>query len=175
MDVKKKKKRIQNLSDEFSQSRVAQQQPASGRDAVGFILKLVWFQIAEITEPEGKTNVLVKTWTQPAMCKRINGQSCDYTCSHLSLDDVGVYLSDSVDCVRPHDAQVRHVDPLAPIFLDQGHRPQLVHVVGIQSRDPLRGQSRRSSGIARVPSDERFCESCARVSTCEHVRPGGPG
>lgn len=53
----KKPQKIQNLGDELSQSRVAEQQPASGRDAVGFILKLVGFQIAEITEPEGKTNV----------------------------------------------------------------------------------------------------------------------
>ena len=65
----------------------------------------------------------------------------------MRLDDVGVYLSDPIDCVRAHDAQVRHVDPLAPVFLDQGHGPQLVHVVGIQGRDPLWGRSRGSSRI----------------------------
>lgn len=64
----------------------------------------------------------------------------DPTHSHLSLDDVGVYLGDSVDGVRAHDAQVRHVDPLAPVLFNQGHCPQLVHVFGIQSRDPLRAQ-----------------------------------
>lgn len=47
---------------------------------------------------------------------------------HLSLYDVGVYLSDSVDGVRSHDAQVRHVHPLASVFLDQRHFPQFVHV-----------------------------------------------
>lgn len=99
------------------------------------------------------------------MCERRKRQSRDSTCSHLGLDDVGVYLSDSVDCVRAHDAQVRHVDPLAPVFLNQGHRPQLVHVVGIQSGDPLRGQSRLSSGIASAPSGE----TGARVSAYVQV------
>lgn len=70
--------------------------------------------------------------------------------SHLSLDDVGVYLSNSVDGVRPHNAQVRHVDPLAPIFFNQGHCPQLVHVFGVQSRDSLWVQSKCWSARVRV-------------------------
>lgn len=32
-----------DLSDELSQAGVAEQQPASGSDAVGFVLKLLWF------------------------------------------------------------------------------------------------------------------------------------
>lgn len=75
--------------------------------------------------------------------------------SHLSLDDVGVYLGDSVDGVRAHDAQVRHVDPLAPVLFDQGHGPQLVHVFGIQSGDPLGAQSRRPSAGARALREAR--------------------
>lgn len=73
------------------------------------------------------------------------------TNSHLSLDDLGVDLSDSVDGVRAHDAQVRHVDPLAPVLFNQGHCPQLVHVFGIQSRDPLRAQSKGPSARVRAP------------------------
>lgn len=67
--------------------------------------------------------------------------------SHFGLDDVGVYLSDSVDGVRPHDAQVRHVHPLASVLLDQRHLPQLVHVVRVESCDVLQAtQSRRTGG-----------------------------
>lgn len=79
--------------------------------------------------------------------------------SHLSLDDVGVYLSDAVDGVRAHDAQVRHVDPLAPVLFNQGHCPQLVHVFGIQSRDPLRAQSKRPSARVRALCEARECVS----------------
>lgn len=66
--------------------------------------------------------------------------------SHFSLDDVGVYLSDSVDGVRPHDAQVRHVHPLASLLLDQRHLPQLVHVVRVESCDVLQATQSRQTG-----------------------------
>ena len=39
-----------DLSYELSQSGVAEQQPASGSDAVGLVLKLLWFKITEVTE-----------------------------------------------------------------------------------------------------------------------------
>lgn len=42
-----------HLGDELGQAGVAEQQPASGRDAVGFILKLFGLQIAEVAEAEG--------------------------------------------------------------------------------------------------------------------------
>lgn len=64
--------------------------------------------------------------------------------SHFSLDDVGVDLSDSVDGVRSHDAQVRHVHPLASLLFDQRHLPQLVHVVRVKSCDFL--QATQSAG-----------------------------
>lgn len=41
-----------NLGDELGQAGVAEQQPASGRDAVGFVLKLLGLQIAEVPEAE---------------------------------------------------------------------------------------------------------------------------
>lgn len=41
---------LTNLGYEFSQSGVAEQQPASGSDAVGLVLKLLWFKITEVTE-----------------------------------------------------------------------------------------------------------------------------
>lgn len=72
--------------------------------------------------------------------------------SHFGLDDVGVDLGDSVDGVRPHDAQVRHVHPLAPLLLDQGHLPQLVHVLRIESCDFLQRQKRTRSDSARPNS-----------------------
>lgn len=56
---------------------------------------------------------------------------------HFSLDDVGVYLCDSIDSMRSHDAQMRHVNPLASIFFDQRHLPQFVHVFWKQSCDSL--------------------------------------
>lgn len=56
---------------------------------------------------------------------------------HFSLDDVGVYLSNSVDGVRSHDAQVRHVHPLASILFNQRHLPQFVHVFWKECCDPL--------------------------------------
>lgn len=56
---------------------------------------------------------------------------------HLGLDDVGVYLSDSVHGVGAHDAQVRHVHPLAAVLLDQRHFPQLVHVFRKESSNFL--------------------------------------
>lgn len=62
----------------------------------------------------------------------------------MGLDDVGVYLSDSVDGVRSHDAQVRHVHPLASVLFNQRHLPQLVHVVWIHGCNPLRRQNRRT-------------------------------
>lgn len=52
----KKQQQKNNLGDELSQTRVAEQQPTSGSDAVGFVLKLFWLQIAEITEAEGERN-----------------------------------------------------------------------------------------------------------------------
>lgn len=39
-----------NLGDKLSQPRVAEQQPASGSDAVSFVLKLLRFQFTEITK-----------------------------------------------------------------------------------------------------------------------------
>lgn len=56
---------------------------------------------------------------------------------HFRLDDVGVYLSNPVDGMRSHDAQVCHVHPLASILFDQRHLPQFVHVFGKERRDPL--------------------------------------
>lgn len=82
--------------------------------------------------------------------------------SHLSLDDVGVYLSNSIDSVRSHNAQVCHVDPLAPIFFNQGHCPQLLHVFGVQSRDSLWVQSKRLS--ARVRDSMKPLNVQARTS-----------
>lgn len=58
--------------------------------------------------------------------------------SHFSLDNVGVYLGDSVNGVGPHDAQMGHVHPLASLLLDQRHLPQLVHVVRVESCNFLR-------------------------------------
>lgn len=85
--------------------------------------------------------------------------------SHLGLDDVGVDLSDSVDGVRSHDAQVRHVHPLAPLLLDQGHLPQLVHVLWVESYDFLQRQKHRGSGSARPDSRCR----CVLVSRDSYV------
>lgn len=64
-------------------------------------------------------------------------------------------LSDSVDGVRSHDAQVRHVDPLAPLLLDQGHLPQLVHVLRVESCDFLQRQKRTRLDSARPNSRRR--------------------
>lgn len=83
--------------------------------------------------------------------------------SHLSLDDVGVDLGDSVDGVRSHDAQVRHVDPLAPVLLDQGHLPQLVHVVWVEGSDFLQRQKRRCSDSARPKLTASACSCVARL------------
>lgn len=46
-----------NLGDELGQAGVAEQQPASGRDAVGFVLKLLGLQIAEVPEAGGERKV----------------------------------------------------------------------------------------------------------------------
>lgn len=50
-----------NLGDELGQAGVAEQQPASGRDPVGFILKLLGLQIAEVPEAEGERQGLEMT------------------------------------------------------------------------------------------------------------------
>lgn len=61
-----------NLGDELRQPRVAEQQPASGRDAVGFVLKLVWLQLAEIPKAErrGKTSGDVVAETRKRIKRR---------------------------------------------------------------------------------------------------------
>lgn len=43
-----------DLSNKLSQSGVTEQQPASGSDAIGFVLELLWFKFAEITESVGE-------------------------------------------------------------------------------------------------------------------------
>lgn len=57
--------------------------------------------------------------------------------------------------MRSHDAQVRHVHPLAALLLDQGHLPQLVHVLRVESCDFLQRQKRTSSDSARPNSRRR--------------------
>lgn len=64
---------------------------------------------------------------------------------HLCPHDVRVDLGDAVDSVGAHNAEVCHVDPLDPPFLDQGHSPQAVDVLGEQRRDPLRGRETRQA------------------------------
>lgn len=51
---------LTNLSYELSQSGVAEKQPASGSDAVGLVLKLLWFKIAEVTETVGEMVEMLK-------------------------------------------------------------------------------------------------------------------
>lgn len=49
--------------------------------------------------------------------------------------------SHSVDGVRPHDAQMSHVDFLSAAFLDQGHSAQTVVVSRVELTDALEGQT----------------------------------
>lgn len=78
---------------------------------------------------------------------------------HFSLDDVGVYLSNPIDSVRSHDAQVCHVYPLASIFFNKRHFPQFVHVFWKESRDPLWWQSRP----IRYQVQRRYAESIKTI------------
>lgn len=52
----------------------------------------------------------------------------------------------SVDGVRPHDAQMSHVDFLSVSFLNQGHSAQTVVISRVELADALEGEgtSRRS-------------------------------
>lgn len=43
-----------NLGDDLSQARVAHDQPASGRDAVGLVLELLRVDVIEVFEPVGE-------------------------------------------------------------------------------------------------------------------------
>lgn len=65
---------------------------------------------------------------------------------HFCLDDIGVYLGNSVDGVGPHDTKVGHVHPLASLLLNQRHLPQLVHVIWIESCDSLQAAQNESTG-----------------------------
>lgn len=47
-----KLRNVSNLSNELSQPRVAEEQPASGSDAVGFILKLARLKVTEVFKPD---------------------------------------------------------------------------------------------------------------------------
>ena len=60
--------------------------------------------------------------------------------SHGVLDDVRVDPSNPVDGMRPHHAQVSHIDPLGVALLDQGHAAQAVGVAGEHGCHPLRGR-----------------------------------
>ena len=56
----------------------------------------------------------------------------------------------SVDSVRSHNAQVRHVDFLAVHFLDQGHPPQAVQVSRVKLANTLKGEERDVSADVQV-------------------------
>lgn len=87
---------------------------------------------------------------------------------HFSLDDVGVYLSNSVDGVRSHDAQVRHVHPLASILFNQRHLPQFVHVFWKECCDPLQWRSRHRHTFRMIQSIHYF-SFLRRVSNGAYV------
>lgn len=92
----------------------------------------------------------------------------------MSLYDVGVYLSDSVDGVRSHDAQVRHVHPLASVFFDQRHFPQFVHVSREGGCDSLSRQIK--TDVSQACSIDKKKKICIFVTSKQvYVHRGGPG
>ena len=74
---------------------------------------------------------------------------------HAGLDDVRVDLCDAVDGVGAHDAEVRHVDPLPPLLLDQRHPAEAVHVIRELGGDVLRGRRRGGGRQRETEGDER--------------------
>lgn len=133
------------LSDEFSQPCIAHQQPASGGDAVGLVLELFGLQLTEVTEPAlGQKGI--KYCQEPLrFSKPATWINRGFSISlHLVLDDLGVDLCHSVDCVRANNTQVRHVDPLHTLLLDDRHPAQSVHVFWEQSRDFLQENTKQT-------------------------------
>lgn len=59
--------------------------------------------------------------------------------------------------MRPHDAQVRHVDPLTPVLFDQRHLPEFVDVFRKQGCDflPRQTKSTRMSLSLSAPGRQR--------------------
>lgn len=60
---------------------------------------------------------------------------------HGAFDDFRVDASHSVDGVRPHDAQMSHVDFFSITLLDQGHSAQTVVISRVELTDALEGQT----------------------------------
>ncbi len=54
------------------------------------------------------------------------------------FDDFRMNVRHSVDSVRAHDTQMRHVDSFFAIFFDQGHTSHPVQITGIFPYDLLR-------------------------------------
>lgn len=48
---------------------------------------------------------------------------------HVGFDDVGVYLSHTIDSMGAHDAQMGHVNSPASFLLDQRHTADTVHIL----------------------------------------------
>lgn len=66
---------------------------------------------------------------------------------HFGFDDVGVYLSYSIDGVRAYDTQMGHVHPLAAVLFNQRHFPQFVHVVREESSNFLWGKKQTNKNV----------------------------
>lgn len=60
---------------------------------------------------------------------------------HSAFDDFRVDASHSVDGVRPHNAQMSHVDSFSITLLDQGHSAQTVVISRVELTDALEGQT----------------------------------
>lgn len=74
---------VTHLSNNISQSRVAQQEPAPRRDPVCLVLKLLRLQLIEILEPgtpgssEPPTATQSFSWAPHCMCSRLGAVSAD--------------------------------------------------------------------------------------------------
>lgn len=103
------------LRNDVSQSRVAQEEPTAGSDAVRLVLELVRVHHVEVVEP------FINSFS-------IRVNQLKKKCLQITLEDVRVDSGHSVHSVRSNDGQIGHIDALSLVLFDEGHAADYVTI-----------------------------------------------
>jgi len=151
--------RSKSLGDELRKLGVALVEPSSGSDSVGDVGELVSSEELHEVASGHETRERRKKNQSRVRRRREERHESLNSREELSLNELGMKSSDSVDLVRSNDGKVGHSNGLRETFLDEGHS---LHLLKPKQRNEKRIRKSKVSSTRLLSSFARSRRSKER-------------